>query len=384
MIQTSAALFNKLLIILYINKIARGVNMTDDRKIHFLINTFYFLTVASIVYFALKLAVEYLLPFVIGFIITAMIQPIVMKISKRYKIKNDVLSVAMVILIYVTLALLTCFLGYKIYIQLVAFAKNLPNYILSMTDLASKTNDKFLRIFDDMPDDFKDKISTFPDIILKSLTDKFRNMMSAIVGGIAKGMPAAVVTIIITLVASVFIAKDYNTFLEFTKSILDENHIIFLGNMKEMLYKNVIKILRGYLTLMFITFIELSVCLLFLRVDYAIAVAALISLVDILPVLGTGSVMIPWAIIKILSGDINFAVSLIVIYVIISIVRNILEPKIIGKQMGLHPLVTLIAMFLGLKIFGIIGMFILPILLIILNNLFLAKRAVNSDNMSKN
>jgi len=384
LIQTSAALFNKLLIILYINKIARGVNMTDDRKIHFLINTFYFLTVASIVYFALKLAVEYLLPFVIGFIITAMIQPIVMKISKRYKIKNDVLSVAMVILIYVTLALLTCFLGYKIYIQLVAFAKNLPNYILSMTDLASKTNDKFLRIFDDMPDDFKDKISTFPDIILKSLTDKFRNMMSAIVGGIAKGMPAAVVTIIITLVASVFIAKDYNTFLEFTKSILDENHIIFLGNMKEMLYKNVIKILRGYLTLMFITFIELSVCLLFLRVDYAIAVAALISLVDILPVLGTGSVMIPWAIIKILSGDINFAVSLIVIYVIITIVRNILEPKIIGKQMGLHPLVTLIAMFLGLKIFGIIGMFILPILLIILNNLFLAKRAVNSDNMSKN
>lgn len=357
--------------------------MTDDKKIHFLINTCYFAAIAALIFFSLKLVSCYLLPFVIGFIITAMLRPIVVKISKRYKIKNDALSVAFVILFFVTLALLTCFLGYKLYIQLVAFTKTMPDYIISMTDLASKTSDNFLAVFDDMPDDFKNKISTFPDSILKFFTDKLSSVMSAIVGGIAKGMPTFVLTVIITLVASVFIAKDYNSFIKFTKRVLDENQIKYLTNIKDMIYKNVIKILRGYLTLMTITFIELSVCFLLLRVDYAIAIAALISLVDLLPVLGTGTVILPWALLKILLGDVKMAVFLIVIYIIISIVRNILEPKIIGKQMGLHPLITLIAMFLGLKIFGIIGMIIMPISLIVLNNLFLAKKNINNDNISK-
>jgi len=358
--------------------------MTDDKKIHFLINTFYFVTVAISIYFALKIIIEYLFPFVIGFVITAMIRPVVIKISRKYKIKNDVLSVVFVILIFITLAFVACFCGYKIYIQLVNFTKTMPAYILSLTDLASKISNKFLNIFDNMPDDFKAEISLFPDTILKSLTAEFSNAISAIVGGIAKGMPSVLVTIIITMVASVFIAKDYSSILKYTKSILDKDQIKFMVNMKNLLYKNVIKIVQGYLTLMFITFAELSVCFLILRIDYAIAVAALISLVDILPVLGTGTVILPWSIISILSGNINLGVSLIVMYIVISIVRNILEPKIIGRQMGLNPLMTLVTIFLGLKIWGIIGMFIFPILLIILNNLFLAKMAKNSDNISEN
>src|SRR5574344_972215 len=196
--------------------------MTDDKKIHFLINTFYFVTIAALVYFVLKLFAYYLLPFVIGFIITAMLRPIVVKISKRYKIKNSALSVALVIIFFIFLVLLICFLGCKFYIQLVAFSKKMPDYILSMTDLASKTSNKFLSVFDDMPDDFKNKMSTFPDLILNLFTEKLSSLMSSIIGGIAKAMPTFLLTVVITLVASVFIAKDYNYFINFTKSILDE------------------------------------------------------------------------------------------------------------------------------------------------------------------
>lgn len=357
--------------------------MTYHKKIHFIINTIYFLMVAALVYFALKLIVCYLLPFVIGFIIAAMLHPIVMKISKRYKIKNDILAVAMVLILFLVLAVLICFLGYKFYFQLVNFVKNSPDYILSITELASKTSNKFLSAFDGMPDDFKEQISTLPNKMLNSLTGLFSSGMSQLVKAIAKGMPAAFVTMTITLVSSIFIAKDYNSIIKYTKSILDENQIKFVSNVKNTLYKNVIKILCGYLTLMLITFIELTVGFLIIGVDYAIAIAALISLVDLMPVLGTGTVMLPWAIFKILSGNINEAISLIVIYILISIVRNIMEPKIIGKKMGLHPLVTLIAMFLGLKIFGFIGMIILPVSLIILNNMLLAKRNISNEKIDK-
>jgi len=120
---------------------------------------------------------------------------------------------------------------------------------------------------------------------------------------------------------------------------------------------------------MVVTFIELAVGLSLLSVDRAITIAALIAVIDILPVLGTGGVVVPWIIVELIKGNIPFAVGLVVLYLVIIIVRNILEPKLVGNQIGLHPLVMLMCMYVGLKIFGIIGIFVLPVAVVILNHL---------------
>ena len=114
---------------------------------------------------------------------------------------------------------------------------------------------------------------------------------------------------------------------------------------------------------MSITFIELSIGLTLIGVENSIIIALLISIFDILPILGTGGIMIPWAIISLLTNNIGLGISLAIIYLIITIIRNIIEPKIVGKELGLHPLVTLVSMFIGGNVAGLIGLFGFPILL---------------------
>ena len=114
-----------------------------------------------------------------------------------------------------------------------------------------------------------------------------------------------------------------------------------------------------------ITFLELLAGLYILRIKYAPLLAALISVIDILPVLGTGTVLVPWAAAELLARDTAAGIGLLVLYAVITVIRNFAEPKIIGKEMGINPLFTLLAMFIGLKLFGFAGILLLPITLIV-------------------
>ncbi|GAA0680840.1 hypothetical protein GCM10008903_11340 [Clostridium cadaveris] len=120
---------------------------------------------------------------------------------------------------------------------------------------------------------------------------------------------------------------------------------------------------------MALTFLELSLGFFILRIENGVTIAAIIALLDILPILGTGGILIPWVIIELIRGNVYLALGLATLYMLITVVRNILEPKIVGAQVGMHPIVMLICMFVGVKVFGFIGLFILPAIAIIIKNL---------------
>ena len=120
---------------------------------------------------------------------------------------------------------------------------------------------------------------------------------------------------------------------------------------------------------MSITFVELSVGLKMIGLKHAVMIAFIISVFDILPVLGTGGIMIPWAIAAAVAGRYTLAIELAVIYLVITVIRNIIEPKIVGSQLGLHPVVTLASMFVGVQLIGVAGLFGFPILLSLLRYL---------------
>ena len=118
-----------------------------------------------------------------------------------------------------------------------------------------------------------------------------------------------------------------------------------------------------------ITFIELALGFAFLGIPHGIFLAALIAVVDILPVLGTGTVLVPWGFITLFLGDYGLGIGILLLYLVITIVRNTIEPKLVGKQIGLHPVVTFAGMLLGLKYFGFLGMFGIPLFLAFLYRL---------------
>ena len=138
---------------------------------------------------------------------------------------------------------------------------------------------------------------------------------------------------------------------------------------KGFLFDALFKYIKAQLILMSITFTELTIAFLILRLPSAFLLAMLISVVDALPILGTGTILIPWAVIQILLGNYKFAISLLIIYGICLLVRQLLEPRIVSDQIGMYPLLTLMAMYIGLNTLGFLGMILGIIVLIVVINL---------------
>lgn len=138
---------------------------------------------------------------------------------------------------------------------------------------------------------------------------------------------------------------------------------------KEYVVGTLFVCIRSYALIMSITFLELSIGLTVVGVENSIFIAFLIAIFDILPVLGTGGVMIPWIVLEALKMNFSMALALLLVYLFVTVVRNIIEPKIVGAQIGLHPVVTLSSMFVGAQLFGVLGLFGFPICLSLLRYL---------------
>lgn len=346
--------------------------MTRQRKIDIMINIGFVLLIiiaAGLAFYALRFLLIYLLPFVIGFILTAAIQRPARWLRKKTRAPQGLWSVVLVVFSYLAVVGVLVFLGFQLYGQLSAFAKSLPSYVPMLSDLFGGLNDHISAWFADLPEELASAIQTMPGAAISKLTDTLSNSLAEFATAVATGLPGILVTSLVTIVASCFIAKDYDRIVCFIKAQLASRHWKLLMDTKKLFSTNILKMLRGYMILMLLTFTELSIGFLLLGYHYAIALAALIAIVDILPILGTGTVLIPWIAIKLISGDLMGALGLAAMYIIITVIRNILEPKVIGKQVGLPPLLTLLSMYAGLRLLGIWGLFGFPIALIILKSL---------------
>jgi sporulation integral membrane protein YtvI len=130
--------------------------------------------------------------------------------------------------------------------------------------------------------------------------------------------------------------------------------------------------IRAQLILMTVTFTQLSIGLWIIGIKNYILLALIISFVDALPVLGTGGIMVPWAAYSFITGNLKIGISLLILYAIVLVVRNLIEPKVLGEQIGMHPLLTLVAMYAGLQILGVAGLIIGPITVLTVKNIMSA------------
>lgn len=145
-----------------------------------------------------------------------------------------------------------------------------------------------------------------------------------------------------------------------------------LTRAKQLLKLNLGKMAKAYALIMLVTFTEVFIGLSIFKMlglfqsNYIALIAVVTSIVDIIPVLGTGTIVLPWAAYSLIIGDYGMAIALLILYAAVTVIRQIVEPKLVAGQLGLPPFVTLIAMYLGLKIFGVLGVFALPIIIIML------------------
>ena len=181
-----------------------------------------------------------------------------------------------------------------------------------------------------------------------------------------KRTPKAILTLVVTVLASFYFAIDYDAIKDRVLSIFKGR----AGNVARRGYTVAAKALKSYakayLLLMLITFVEVFIGLLLLKRSYAFIIAIGVAVVDILPFFGTGAVLVPWAIISFIIGDHGVGSGLLVLYGVVTIVRQVLEPRIVGANLGIHPLATLFSMFAGLSFFGFFGMLLGPLVFLVI------------------
>ena len=330
-----------------------------------------FLLICTIISF--KLAVFYM-PFLIAFILALIIEPLIKKMMNSFKLTRRTSA----IIIFLIVALIT--LGSLTYIIITIFSE--------ASNLLSGLNeyfDKIGQIFNNLSNNFDfDRIHLSNEIktvimnsttsILETASTWLKNFLNGLVNMVTS-LPTIAIYFGITVIALYFISVD-------RIYILDQmEHHLPKSWMKKIAihFKELIETLGSYLkaqaTLILVSFIISLIGLYIFKiigfnVTYPLLMAIFIGFVDALPILGSGTVMIPWAIICGLNGDLNLGMSIILLLILMSVVRQILEPKLVSKHIGVHPIFTLIAMYTGFKFIGVFGLILGPIILIILKNIF--------------
>lgn len=338
------------------------MELEDKRR--FLIGAAFYTSVILISYFLLKALAGALFPFAAALILTVFLQGVIRKISTGLKIKKKIISVILIVLIYAAALILSALAVYVLYRQLRSLSDFLPYYFGKLSDAVEKISA------------FSDRISakSASDGIFESLkgatSESIATKVSMYVADIAAsflaGVPVFFLSLIVMIIANTYLAKDYDDIVRFFTSCMPKDSVKKLIKSKNVIKDDLGGMAKGYAILAVITFAELLTGFLLLKIDYAFLIAALTALVDILPVLGTGTVLVPWAVVKFVTGGTATGIWLIVLYIVITVVRNIVEPKVIGKAAGVHPLIMLAAVFFGLKLFGAAGIIILPAYLIVL------------------
>ena len=204
--------------------------------------------------------------------------------------------------------------------------------------------------------------------VLQSLLSSLKNLVSYISGlavnmvsGLATGIPSLIFSLLAMIFSTVFLVGDYERITSFASEHIPQKFKNVISKIRTYLTDTLFVVIRYYVLIMLLTFTELSILFSIFGIQSPVLKAALIAVFDIMPILGTGGIMIPWAIISLVLGYTKLGVELFVIYGIVTVIRNYLEPKIVGAQLGLHPIITLVAMFIGLRLFGFWGLFGLPV-----------------------
>lgn len=346
--------------------------MNLEKQKDFLVKFAYITVILGLGYVAIKYLVPALLPFVIGMIIAVIFKGPIGKISQHTKVKRPIVAILVLIIFYIVLAIVLFLFG----AQLISLGEG---GISKIPGLYNNTIEPFLvnaidNIISKIPQAETQTIelSDIVDNLIGSVSTFVTSATSTILAGIASiatKLPSLIINSIFTVVSSFFFTIDYHDITDFVFRQLPEKRAIQARNIKSDVIGTVWKYIKSYAFLMLVTFVELTIGMLIFGVANPLAVAALIAVIDILPVLGTGTVLIPWAIVGFIFNDYKIGFGMIILYLVITAVRQTLEPKIIGKQIGLHPVVTLIGIFVGAKLFGLIGMFLLPITITILKQM---------------
>jgi sporulation integral membrane protein YtvI len=349
----------------------------------YLHRAFRFLFVIGIVILAL-ICTYYLssitYPFLIGLAIAFLINPLVDFLERKGKIPRAFAVLITLVLIFAIFAGLVTLLIAEIVTGANYFASVIPKHLDTIIEyLEQFFAGQIIPMYNQMSNMFQSLETGQQDTIMNNIQSvgtkigsTVGNFVQSFFGNIPtiiSWFPNAATVLIFSLLGTFFISKDWYRFSAMGSKLLPKRAKTSSKTVFSDLKKALFGFIKAQATLVSITAVIILIGLLILRVDYAITIALIAGFVDIIPYLGTGAIFVPWIIFEIISGEMNLAIGLGVIYIIVLVQRQIMEPKILSSNIGLDPLATLISLFVGYKLIGFLGLIAGPVVLVIINTL---------------
>ena len=337
--------------------------MTKERMTQFLIKFAYAAVILGLIFLGFKYVLPLLMPFLLAFVFSVLLRAPAEYLSKKLKINRRLVTTILVTLLFILLAVLALFIGSELFTfartSVSQFNTVIVPTVESLTEMASRWTSR-------LDPNAVSVLEGLVNSVLLSLRSKVAEISTRLVTGIMSSLPSSFLNVLFMIIATYFISLDFGLLKwAVARRIKEEDYNKIIAGL-DYCKTTVGRMLRSYVLIMFITFLEQAIGLTILGVEYSVLIAMVIAVFDILPVVGSGTIMLPWAVISLVTGDIKRGVGLLILYVIITVIRQIIEPRIVGDHVGLHPLLTLMCMFVGLRVFGGLGLLGLPILCAVL------------------
>lgn len=336
-----------------------------EKRKKFIINFLYFAIITAAVFLVLQFALTLLFPFVAALFIAYILRRPIRFLSRKTTLPRKASAVVMVLIFYGTIGTLLVLGSIRAFSFVSDLVQSLPRIYLQYVNPVMR---ELFQELEHALGETDPAVLDTVDYLWGQLTQSLSSLVSDLsltsmeaISSLASSLPALFIRLLLMVISTFFIAMDYDAMASFCMRQLDGWVRELVLTVKEYVVGTLFVCIRSYALIMSITFCELAVGLAIIGIENSVLISLGIAIFDILPVLGTGGVMIPWAIISAVLGDIPMALKLLALYLVITVVRNIIEPKIVGKQIGLHPVITLVSMFAGVQLFGVAGLFGFPI-----------------------
>jgi len=339
------------------------------------IDRFAFLALVTLVVYLFFTALfVYLSPFFFGLIIAALMEPLVRWFTKKLKGKRWIASLICLLLFMILISSLGAWLVSTLVRQVSSFVEHAPTHIENLGDRLDDFNFRLQRFNENLP----------AGIYIPEIQEVMLSIVGALFGSgvadqgmrFAVGVPNFFLNMIVALISAYFFMTDREKIFGAIGNAMPKWVTKQWGQTKKGLSRALSGYFRAQYILMIMVCIVSVIGLLILGNQYALLLGLLLAALDFLPIIGIGIVLVPWALISLISGNIHQAIGLGIIWGVVTIARQVMQPKILGDQMGAHPLASLMSIIIGFRIFGLLGLIIGPSLLMV----FIAIYETNTSN----
>lgn len=350
-----------------------------EAKKRFIVNCLFYGIILLIVALVGKYILPIMTPFIIAFCVSGLMEFITKRLIPRKEKLRRLLSMLFCGILYAVVGTGVLLAGGKLVSEAITFVTAIPGFVtnelMPLLNMGAEWLENTLVPFDARLASMVDELASSTMKSLGSFVTNFSGKAIVWLTSSATAIPGLIVQTVITIISTFFMVLDFSKVTGFLKKLIPQKQRGVMETGLQYTRSMVLVYIKSYSILFALTFVELTIGFLILGVRYAPLLALTIAVFDLLPILGTGGILLPWALVALILENFKMAIGILLLYLIITFIRQTLEPKIVGKQIGLHPLATLIAMLLGLNLVGLAGLIGFPVVLAVVTAMSRTRQA---------